>query len=346
MAHASVRYAGYGYPYYGIYKTGSGTLALNNSTLSQNYGAGLLLDNSTGTHQVANCVFSYQSEGVRVLAGQKQAIALTDCTIISNSSYGVLNSSTNMYVDARSCWWGYATGPYHTNLNVSGQGNQVSDYVLFNPWRTAAMLGNVRVYLEPVGARTNGAAWSLDGITWRANGDMVANLTPGSYTIQYAPATGYITPANSSVNVSQNATSEVTMWYSTPGGGGGDDGDVNDNGIPDPWEIKHFGNLTTVTSTSDTDGDDSKDVDEYWAETIPTNGASYLGFMSITVNPANCVLEWQSVDGKRYELQRTSNLLQGAWAMIATNLSATAPMNSYTDSIASPTPWAYRLRLE
>ncbi len=47
--------------------------------------------------------------------------------------------------------------------------------------------------------------------------------------------------------------------------------DVNRNGVPDSWEIANFGNLTTVTATSDYDGDGVKDVQEYFAGTNPKN---------------------------------------------------------------------------
>ncbi len=37
-------------------------------------------------------------------------------------------------VDATGNWWGDKTGPHHPTLNPKGQGNPVTDYVVFDPW--------------------------------------------------------------------------------------------------------------------------------------------------------------------------------------------------------------------
>ena len=47
--------------------------------------------------------------------------------------------------------------------------------------------------------------------------------------------------------------------------------DVNHNGVPDTWEIANFGNLTSVTATSDHDHDGLTDIQEYHAGTNPNN---------------------------------------------------------------------------
>ncbi|MEI7437217.1 MAG: multiheme c-type cytochrome [bacterium] len=47
--------------------------------------------------------------------------------------------------------------------------------------------------------------------------------------------------------------------------------DVNYNGVPDTWETAYFGNLTSMTATSDHDGDGLTDIQEYHAGTSPNN---------------------------------------------------------------------------
>jgi parallel beta-helix repeat protein len=42
-------------------------------------------------------------------------------------------------VDAVLNWWGDRSGPYHPTLNDSGQGNEVRDFVLFEPWLRAPL---------------------------------------------------------------------------------------------------------------------------------------------------------------------------------------------------------------
>jgi parallel beta-helix repeat protein len=53
--------------------------------------------------------------------------------IHGNALYGVINGNSEI-VDATYNWWGYASGPYHAVLNPVGEGNAVSDNVLFEPW--------------------------------------------------------------------------------------------------------------------------------------------------------------------------------------------------------------------
>jgi hypothetical protein len=58
--------------------------------------------------------------------------------VVYNQIEGNTSGLANMYpaspVDARHNWWGHATGPYHPTLNPSGQGQAVTNGVLFQPW--------------------------------------------------------------------------------------------------------------------------------------------------------------------------------------------------------------------
>lgn len=59
----------------------------------------------------------------------------SDCEIAGNINYGVqVFSNQLVQVDARNCLWGHSSGPYHALLNPGGQGNAVSDKVLFDPF--------------------------------------------------------------------------------------------------------------------------------------------------------------------------------------------------------------------
>ncbi|HUS82321.1 MAG TPA: right-handed parallel beta-helix repeat-containing protein [Dehalococcoidia bacterium] len=55
-------------------------------------------------------------------------------TIAGNTGYGVRSFDSAFLVDATSNWWGHVTGPYHLTKNPAGLGDNVSDYVLFDPW--------------------------------------------------------------------------------------------------------------------------------------------------------------------------------------------------------------------
>jgi len=57
-------------------------------------------------------------------------------------------------------------------------------------------------------------------------------------------------------------------------------------------------------------------------------------------------IEWSSVTGKLYTVQRSGELL-GGFADLQVHIPATAPKNSFRDTTATGTgPYFYRLRLE
>jgi hypothetical protein len=55
-------------------------------------------------------------------------------SLTGNTGYGMYSNVNELTTDARYNWWGAASGPFHTTLNPSGSGNQVSDYILFEPY--------------------------------------------------------------------------------------------------------------------------------------------------------------------------------------------------------------------
>jgi len=48
----------------------------------------------------------------------------------------VCNLHPTYILDATNNWWGYESGPYHPTTNPSGEGDAVSDNVLYDPWIT------------------------------------------------------------------------------------------------------------------------------------------------------------------------------------------------------------------
>ncbi|HEX3131762.1 MAG TPA: right-handed parallel beta-helix repeat-containing protein, partial [Thermoanaerobaculia bacterium] len=69
----------------------------------------------------------------------------------SNTGNGLTHAGSGI-LDARNNWWGAPSGPFHPTLNPAGQGNRVSDNVLFDPWLTSpegAPLAPPSPLLEP-----------------------------------------------------------------------------------------------------------------------------------------------------------------------------------------------------
>jgi hypothetical protein len=57
--------------------------------------------------------------------------------IFNNAQGGLLNNGENS-VDATNNWWGDNSGPHNINSNPNGQGDEVGDNVLFDPWTSKA----------------------------------------------------------------------------------------------------------------------------------------------------------------------------------------------------------------
>jgi len=86
----------------------------------------------------------YLEEDGGVLGGQA-----SDNTIAGNTTYGI-ESTTAADYDARGNWWGHHAGPYHPSSNPLGQGDAVSDHVLFDPWRGMADLAPLPATSGPI----------------------------------------------------------------------------------------------------------------------------------------------------------------------------------------------------
>jgi hypothetical protein len=48
--------------------------------------------------------------------------------------YGVYNNDDEIEIDAKDNWWGDESGPYHPTKNPTGSGDEVSNYVEFEPY--------------------------------------------------------------------------------------------------------------------------------------------------------------------------------------------------------------------
>jgi subtilisin family serine protease len=113
--------------------------------------------------------------------------------------------------------------------------------------------------------------------------------------------------------------------------------DTDGNGLPDWWELQYFGHLTGTDPTADPDHDGMNNLAEWIAGTNPTNAASNLRLTLVSAtNSSSIVVSWSSVAGKTYWLQRSTNLLTGFNSIVATNIVATVPTNTQTDTVVLP----------
>ena len=125
--------------------------------------------------------------------------------------------------------------------------------------------------------------------------------------------------------------------------------DYDGDTLPDLAELTYFSTLAQGPQ-DDSDGDGMNNGAEFAAGTNPTNAASVLSMDLGPVTGASTqgvVVIWQSVPGKRYDLDRSTNLVvSGAFLGFRTNILAQGDSTTVTDLTATAVgPYFYRVRL-
>jgi len=125
-----------GNKFYGIYSSSSdhNVFTMNNILHhSSTNNRGIYLTNSDFNRFENNTVSgNYCGIYVRSLS---KGNAVHNNNITENSDHGIDASNNNGYIiDATDNWWGSNYGPYHPANNPDGQGDRITDYVLFDPW--------------------------------------------------------------------------------------------------------------------------------------------------------------------------------------------------------------------
>ncbi|NCC52982.1 MAG: hypothetical protein EOM20_17465, partial [Spartobacteria bacterium] len=113
------------------------------------------------------------------------------------------------------------------------------------------------------------------------------------------------------------------------------DRDDDTDGMPNAYEtIYDFDPGDPLDGIEDADGDGPVNWQEYIAGTDPTNAASLLEITDAEAETNNqFALTWSSVNGKQYTLWRATNLVEGFTSSLSSNIVATAPANTYTDTV-------------
>src|SRR5437867_925777 len=85
--------------------------------------------------------------------------------------------------------------------------------------------------------------------------------------------------------------------------------DSDGNGLPDAWELLHFGHIG-VSPSGDADGDGVSNLQEYLADTDPMNPSSVLRITqyAVTGQGASDTIVWTSQPTRQYYIQKTANL--------------------------------------
>jgi len=121
--------------------------------------------------------------------------------------------------------------------------------------------------------------------------------------------------------------------------------DSDHDSLDDDWEMENFKNLTLADGATDYDFDGYTDLEELIAHTQPTNINDYFEVEKVgrSVSAAGVIVFWESYSNRYYDLFRGSNLFL-PFIELRTNLSATPPVNTYTDSPPSAAHF-YRIKV-
>jgi len=93
--------------------------------------------------------------------------------------------------------------------------------------------------------------------------------------------------------------------------------DTDGDGIPDGWEHTHGLNLTNAAdAVLNPDGDPHNNLQEYIADTNPTNALSYLRIVAFSNLPPWTVWFAPSSTNRRYTLEFSTNLIQRPWPCV------------------------------
>jgi hypothetical protein len=178
-------------------------------------------------------------------------------------------------------------------------------------------LGNLRGYAY-------GA--NIGWINFENTGAPRVNLQTGSLTGSvYSANCGWISLSNAAAVVQTDTIPRGT--------------DSDHDGLPDAWELLHFGHLG-VNPNADPDGDGMSNLQEYLAGTNPNDSNDALVITAYSTSPGgtNASFTWNSVLTRYYYLDKTLSLqppltwLDGGLGIIAPGGATTTRMLSDTNA--------------
>jgi len=133
----------------------SGHCQIANNTISLNKEFGVhLTENSMNNMLISNNITG-NTIGIFVSTFSMNNYAtLNDISV--NKDFGIEVADSNHFlIFAMNNWWGSPTGPYHPIKNKNGKGNEITNYVDFDPW-TNRPFGFRHHYISPLGNDKNG----------------------------------------------------------------------------------------------------------------------------------------------------------------------------------------------
>jgi hypothetical protein len=99
------------------------------------------------------------------------------------------------------------------------------------------------------------------------------------------------------------------------------DYDIDNDGLPDAYEISNAGSYTQMMPDADSDSDGFSNMDEFIAGTVPTNSASLPWVASSAwTNGSGLEISFSAVTGRLYWLEACTSLTNQDWTVVSTNV--------------------------
>jgi hypothetical protein len=230
---------------------------------------------------------------------------------------------------------------------------------------TAQGEGEARFYGGPAdghsGAGTVGppgtiqAGWHVGG---SGDGFALSELLP---TVAAARQGWYAGSSGDGHSSALSESFERAAWGRWFAGGAGDgqdcstiagfpnplDRDSDGDGLPDWWELPHFGGITNAVPGGDYDKDGATDGDEYVALTDPRRPESVFRIVSLAESNGFALVTIPCSEQRVYDLYARTNLVRETWMAVngRTNLPGEADGNLTIDAEALAPAHFYSVRV-
>ena len=201
------------------------------------------------------------------------------------------------------------TPPPSDSAPTSAKGYGLGNTVTFNWSAVTDTLGGISGYRLVVSANPDGSNPIFNGLVGNVTAYTLNNVTPGQTLYARVDAVN-----NAGVEGTLSAASAATP-------------------VLDP--------------NGDADGDGTTNAAEDAAGTNPLDATSVFRVVSVTANSATNMrqITWNSVPGKRYQVQYSPDLITGSFTTISAVLSATSATTTYTDQPTNVTKGFYRVQV-
>src|SRR6185503_5814267 len=121
--------------------------------------------------------------------------------------------------------------------------------------------------------------------------------------------------------------------------------DADNDGLPDAWEQRFFGNLN-ATASGDADGDGLSNLQEFKGGTNPLDGASVAQITALEQTDAGLKITFDTVASRRYQLERSDSIINGEWKPVGLPQAGTGAPGQVVDPQGfTPAHYFYRLRV-